>query len=48
MSSLGGYGDNLLVAVEYIEYGLGGIKHFSEAMIVHDPVFVLYVAIVGI
>ena len=41
MSSLGGYGANVLVAVEEIEDGLGGIKRVGEAMLVRDHVFIL-------
>ena len=48
MSSLGGYGDNILVEVEDIEYGLGGIKRFGEAVLVCDHLFVFDVSMVGV
>ena len=48
MSSLGGYGANVLVAVEEIEDGLGGVKRVGEAMLVRDHVFIFDVAMVGV
>ena len=48
MSSIGGYGANVLVEVEEIEYGLGGIKRFSEVILFCDHVFVFYFFMVGV
>ena len=48
MSYLGGYGNNVLVAVEEIEDGLGSIKMVGEVMIFCDHVFLFDVAMVGV
>ena len=48
MSSLGGYDVNFLVAVEYIEDVLGGIKRFGEAMLVCNHVLAFGVSVFGV
>ena len=48
MSSLGGYGANVGIAVEDIEDGLGGIKMVGKKMLFRHHVFVFNVSMVGV